>query len=282
MKVRIVIDSTADTTAAVREKCTVVPLTIHFGEEDFVDGVTMTHHDFYKKLVEGKGLPTTSQPTPAAFAQVYQSAVDASEEVVVLTISSKLSGTYQSATIAAMDFPGKVFVVDSMNAALGSGILAELAVRLADSGMSAGEIADRLTKERDNVHLVAVVDTLEYLKRGGRVSKTVAFAGELLSIKPVITLLDGEVAVIGKVRGTKQAHNYLNKDIASCGGVDFSKPLLLGYAGLDEDVLTNYMNDSTDVWGEHPELLNTTIVGSVIGTHVGPGAVAVAFFKNNA
>lgn len=279
MNVRIVIDSTADVTAAVREKCTVVPLTVHFGDEDFTDGVTLTPQEFYKKLQENKNLPTTSQPSPSVFAQVYQAAMDAGEEVVVLTISSKLSGTYQSASIAAMDFPGRVHVVDSLNAAIGSGILAELAVELAEGGMSAAEIAQRLTRERDNVRLVAVVDTLEYLKRGGRVSKTVAFAGELLSIKPVIAVRDGEVAVIGKVRGNKQANAYLNKEIEASGGVDFSKPVMLGYAGLDDEMLKKYIQESISIWENRR--LNAAIIGSTIGTHVGPGAVAVAFFKNN-
>ena len=130
MNVRIIIDSTADTTAAVREKCSIVPLTVNFGETEYIDGVTINHKEFYEKLVESDELPTTSQPTPDAFAQEYRKAVDAGQKVVVLTIASQLSGTYQSATIAAMDFPGSVYVVDSKSAAIGTGILAELAVQL--------------------------------------------------------------------------------------------------------------------------------------------------------
>lgn len=276
MSVRIYIDSSADTTAAVREKCTVVPLTVRFGEEEFTDGITIDYKLFYKKLAECPDLPTTSQPTPAAFAAVYEEAVSAGDQVVVVTISSKLSGTYQSASIAAMDYPDRVYVVDSMNAAIGTGILAELGLSLAKSGMSAADIAQQLTEERENIRLYAMVDTLEYLKRGGRISKTVAFAGELLSIKPIITVQDGVVEMVGKARGAKQGNLQLSK-LALNAGVDFSKPLLLGFTGLSDTALNTYIEGSSDVWGDHP--VNTAAIGSVIGTHVGPGAVAMAFFK---
>lgn len=276
MSVRIYIDSSADPTAAVREKCTVVPLTVRFGEEEFTDGITIDYKLFYKKLAECPDLPATSQPTPAAFAAVYDEAVSAGDQVVVVTISSKLSGTYQSASIAAMDYPDSVYVVDSMNAAIGTGILAELGLSLAESGMSAADIAQQLTEERGNICLYAMVDTLEYLKRGGRISKTVAFAGELLSIKPIITVQDGVVEMVGKARGAKQGNLHLSK-LALNAGVDFSKPLLLGFTGLSDTALNTYIEGSSDVWGDHP--VNTAAIGSVIGTHVGPGAVAMAFFK---
>lgn len=278
MSVRIYIDSSADTTAAVREKCTVVPLTVRFGEEEFTDGITIDYKLFYKKLAECPDLPATSQPTPAAFAAVYEKAVSVGDQVVVVTISSKLSGTYQSASIAAMDYPDSVYVVDSMNAAIGTGILAELGLSLAESGMSAADIAQLLTEERENIRLYAMVDTLEYLKRGGRISKTVAFAGELLSIKPIITVQDGVVEMVGKARGAKQGNLQLSK-LALNAGVDFSKPLLLGFTGLSDTALNTYIEGSSDVWGDHP--VNTAAIGSVIGTHVGPGAVAMAFFKKH-
>lgn len=281
MSVKIIIDSTADMIPAVKKKCGIVPLTIRFGEEDFTDGVTITHHEFYEKLVSSDILPTTSQPTPAAFAQAYEAAIQAGDQVVVITISAKLSGTYQSATIAAMDYPGDIYVVDSQTAALGTGILAKLALQLAESGMGAAEIAQRLTEERENIHLVAIVDTLEYLKKGGRISKTVAFAGELLSIKPIISVPAGEIVILGKARGNKQANSMMTNQIQAAGGVDFSKPFLLGYAGVSEAPLQKYIADSESLWAEHSGELPITIIGSVIGTHVGPGAVAAAFFAKD-
>lgn len=282
MSVKIIIDSTADTTAAVREKCAVVPLTVHFGDKEYVDGVTIDHKTFYEMLFESDTLPTTSQPTPDAFAQEYQKAIDAGHKVVVLTIASQLSGTCQSATIAAMDFPGSVYVVDSQTAAIGTGILAELAVRLAEQGMEAEAIAETLTKERENVRLIAMLDTLEYLKKGGRISKTVAFAGELLSIKPVVNIAEGKINILGKARGSKQGSNLLVREIQNAGGVDFDKPVLLGYTGMTDALLQKYVRDSADLWAGHVEDLSCTAIGSVIGTHAGPGAIAAAFFSKGA
>ena len=277
MKVRIVIDSTADTTAAVREKCTVVPLTIHFGEEDFVDGVTMTHHDFYKKLVEGKGLPTTSQPTPAAFEDVYRKEVEAGNEVVCITIASKLSGTYQSATIAAEEFPDKVFVVDSRTAAIGSGILAEYALELADKGMGGEQILNELIEMRKKIRLYFMVDTLEYLKKGGRLSSTVALVGGLLNIKPILHVDEaGEIKMLSSARGMKKAFSVLTELSSGNGGPDFTKPVMLAYTGESDENLRKYMEENTQLWAPDTR---KTIVGSAIGVHVGPGAVAAAFFS---
>lgn len=279
MNARIIIDSTADLPQAVREKCAVVPMTVTFGDQEYIDGVTLDRIEFYEKLVQCDTLPTTSQASPAAFAQEFQKAVDAGQKAVVLTVSSKLSGTYQSATIAAMDFPGSIFVVDTQSAAIGSGILAELAVQLAQSGMAAEDIARKITAERENVRLIAVLDTLEYLKKGGRISKTVAFAGELLSIKPVISLQDGEVHILGKARGSKQGNIMLSKEILATGGVDFTKPVLLGYTGTNDILLQKYITESAELWQCHEGELHSAIVGSAIGTHVGPGGIAAAFFK---
>lgn len=279
MSVRIIIDSTADVAENIRARFTILPLTLRFGDAEYKDGVTITSREFYEKLVESDVMPTTSQATPYQFAEAFREAVEAGDDVVALTVSSKLSGTWQSAMIAAEDFPGRVFVVDSRNVAIGSGILAEYALELADQGLEAEEIARRLTAERENVHLLAMVNTLEYLKRGGRVSKTVAFAGELLSIKPVIAIRDGEVAIIGKARGSRAANNLLVKEIEAAGGVDFFKPVMLGYTGMSDAMLQKYIRDSASLWEAHLEELKTTIIGSVIGTHAGPGAVAVAFFR---
>ena len=279
MNVRIVVDSTADTSPDIRDRLTVVPLTVNFGDQEYVDGITITHKQFYEKLVESDVMPTTSQPTPEAFADVFRQAEQADEQVVVLTVSSKLSGTYQSATIAAADFPGRVWVVDTQSVAIGSGILAELALWMADQGMDAPSIAAQLERERENIRVIALLDTLEYLKKGGRISKTVAFAGGMLSIKPVAAIQNGEIAILGKARGSKQGNNLLITEIQKAGGVNFDKPLLLGYTGLSDALLEKYVLDSGDLWDGHGNCIRSTIIGSVIGTHAGPGAIAAAFFK---
>lgn len=278
MSVRIIVDSTTDLPEQTARRVTAVPLTIHFGEQQYVSGVDIDARKFYEMLVEGDVLPTTSQPTPYAFTQVFQEAVDAGDTVVCITVSSKLSGTYQSACIAAADFPGKVFVVDSLTVAIGGGILTEYALSLTDKGMDAEEIAWKLMQKREKVRLLALLDTLEYLKKGGRISSAVAFAGGLLNIKPVIAVADGEVKMLGKARGSKQGNNLLVQEIDKAGGVDFEKPLLLGYTGLSDALLQKYIVDSAALWQGKVEQLPVSIVGSVVGTHAGPGAVAVAFF----
>lgn len=278
MCVHIVIDSTADLPQDDEAKVDIVPLTIRFGEEEFIDGVTITHRVFYEKLIESDVMPTTSQATPADFDWTFRRIAEAGDSAVVITVSSKLSGTYQSAMIAAQEYPGRIFVVDSSSVALGSGILAQLGLRLVEEGLSAEEIAARLTAERENIRLIALLDTLEYLKRGGRISKTAAIAGGLLNIKPVICINEGAIEVLGKARGSKQGNNLLVKEIEKAGGVDFAKPLMLGYTGISDALLHKYIEDSSALWEGHVDQLPRTAIGSVVGTHAGPGAVAVAFF----
>ena len=279
MAVRIIVDSTVNVSADSTQKLEIVPLTVRFGEEEFIDGVTIDHKAFYEKLIECDMLPTTSQASPAAFAEVFEKVTAAGDTAVVLTISSKLSGTYQSAVIAAQDYGQKIYVVDTRSAAIGSGILAELALELAAGGMDAAAIAQQLELQRDKVCIVAMLDTLEYLKKGGRISKAVAFAGSLLSIKPVISLDGGEIQILGKARGSKMGNNLLVQEIEKAGGVDFEKPLLLGYTGLSDLLLQKYVEDSKFLWENGTDGLQFAPIGSVIGTHAGPGAIAVAFFR---
>ncbi len=278
MGVKIIVDSTADLTPEVKQRMSIVPLTVHFGNEEYVDGVTITHKQFYEKLIESDVLPTTSQATPASFAEMFDKIAENGDSAVVLTLSSKLSGTYQSAVIAASDYDN-IYVVDSDSVAIGTGILAELALELVDRGMGAKELAATLELEKKNVCIIAMLDTLEYLKRGGRISKTVAFAGGLLNIKPVVSVEDGEIVMRGKARGSKQGNNLLVEEIAKAGGVDFGRPVLLGYTGLSDLLLQKYIEDSKALWADSKTELRITPIGSVIGTHAGPGAIAAAFFK---
>lgn len=278
MSVKIIVDSTADLLPHLKEQVTVVPLTVHFGDEEYIDGITITHKEFYEKLVETDVLPQTSQATPSAFEEVFAKIAANGDSAVVLTLSSSLSGTYQSACIAAEDFEN-IYVVDSGTTAIGGGIFTERALELVASGMDAAAIAAQLEKEKADILVVAMVDTLEYLKKGGRVSAAVAFAGGLLNIKPVLAIQDGQIKMLGKARGSKQGNNLLVQQIEAAGGIDFARPVLLGYTGLSDTLLQKYMEDSKILWEDHRENLPYTCIGSVIGTHAGPGAVAVAFFK---
>ncbi|MBR5618060.1 MAG: DegV family protein [Oscillospiraceae bacterium] len=274
MGIRVIVDSTADLTPQVRERVVVVPLTVHFGEEEFVDGIDLTGAEFYEKLAVSPVLPTTSQASPYAFSAAFGQAVADGEEVIAITVSSRLSGTYQSAVIAAEDYPGSVHVVDSRNIALGSAILTEYALGLVDEGRGAEEIVSLLEAARERIRLMAVVDTLEFLQRGGRLSKTAAIAGGLLSIKPVIALVDGEIKVIAKGRGNKQANALMNQQVRGAG-IDTAMPMMLGYTGTCSKLLECYCSECGDLW---PEGTPRSVVCGVVGTHAGPGAVALAFF----
>ena len=279
MNTRIIVDSTANLTPAFQSRVHTVPLTLRFGEEEYIDGVTIDHKTFYEKLIECDVLPTTSQATPDAFMTEFEKAKAAGEAAVVITLSSAFSGTYQSAMIAAEEYEN-IYVVDSGSAAMGSGILVELAFRMLDAGKTAAEIAAVLEEEKKKIVVVALVDTLEYLKRGGRVSKTLAFAGTVLNIKPVLSVTMGEIHLLGKARGSKMGNNLLVQEIDKAGGIDFTKPVLLGYSGISDALLKKYIDDSRHIWEGNLEEVRYTTVGSVIGTHCGPGAVVVAFFKN--
>lgn len=278
MSVKIIVDSTTDMIPEVRARVDVVHLTVHFGDREYIDGVELDSRKFYEMLVESDTLPTTSQATPYAFGEAFEKAVAAGDDVVCITVSGKLSGTYQSAVIAAEEYSGRVYVVDSRSITIGASILTEYALGLVDQGLDARTIAEKLLHKREKIQLLAMLDTLEYLKKGGRISSTVAFAGGLLNIKPVITLNGGEIRILGKARGSKQANNLLVQEIRKAGGVDFSSPLLLGYTGLSDALLQKYIQDSASLWEGNCEKLPVCVVGSVVGTHAGPGAVAVAFF----
>ena len=280
MSVRIIIDSSADfePEAAAARNITVIPMKTIFGEQEYAEGVDIMREEFYEKLVETDEFPRTSQIPPFEFARALE-ALGPSDEAVIITLSGKLSGTAESARSAASapELAGRVFVVDSENATVGERILVERACELRDEGASAREIAAVLDNEKHDVCLIAALDTLEYLKRGGRISAAVATVGSVLSIKPVVGVVDGEVAVLGRARGSKQSNNLLREKIAETG-IDWSRPVHLGYSGLSDKLLRKYVADSRELFEDHRDQIDASIVGSTIGTHVGPGAIAVAYF----
>ena len=282
MSVRIVIDSASDITQAEAKALNVdvLPLKTIFGEEEYLDGVTMDHTAFYNKLIESDVMPTTSQLSPFDFEEAYRKALTQADEVLCITVSSKLSGCYQSANIAAEEFDGKVTVVDSQNVTIGQRILAQLAVTLRNEGKTAAQIADVLNREKARIRVLALVDTLEYLKKGGRVSSATALAGTLLGIKPVITVENGDVAILGKARGSKNGSNLL-RELTAKSGICFDSPIALAYSGLDDTLLRKYMADSAALYEGKAGHLPVYTIGSSIGTHAGPGAIAVAFFAES-
>ena len=258
--IRIITDSASDIVDNRREDLKVLPVSITFGSEEFQDGITLTHEEFYEKLIECDALPVTSQVAPFAFEEAFREAVEAGGQVIAITLSSKLSGTYQSACIGAEGFEGKVRVVDSENASIGQHALVEYALRLKDAGLGFEEIVERLEADKKRIRLIALLDTLEYLKKGGRISKAAAMAGSLLSIKPVIAIQCGEVAILGKARGSKQGNNLLAEQIRQTGGIDFEKPFVLGYTGLSDAMLQKYIKDHESFWKSSVDGLETSSI----------------------
>lgn len=278
MAVRIIADSTCDHSDRFQTSYPPIPLTITIGDKQYLDGIDITKEEFYDKLVNGKTLPKTSQASPGQFAEVFKQVKKAGDQAIVITVSSKLSGTYQSATIAANGDPD-IFVFDSTNATIGSGVLVEYAVQLAEQGLSAEEIIEKLTDARSRLYVIALIDTLEYLRKGGRISGAAAVAGGLLHIKPVVCIEDGEIKILGKARGVKGGRTLLNEKIEEEGGVDYDMPVLLGYSGGGEELLKTYIDSSKDLWENKIDPLDIVSICSVIGTHAGPGAIAAAYFR---
>ena len=281
MAIRLIIDSASDISGQKADEMgiTLIPMPVSFGNEQFLTGVNITPHEFYEKLIESDCIPVTSQITPYSYGEAIRSATENGDTAIVITVSSKLSGTYQSAALAAKDYEGSAFVVDSLNASLGEAILIYYAARLIKEGKSAVEIVAELNRARHKIKVMALLDTLEYLKKGGRISAAAAAIGGLLSIKPVIAIEDGEVHLVGKARGSKQGNNLLTELVDKCGGINFNMPYTLAYSGLSDMTLKKYIKDSEKIWQGHTEELPVLEIGATIGTHAGPGAVAVAFFS---
>lgn len=280
MSIRIITDSACDLTQAEARAMNVqlLPLKIAFGSTEYLDGINLSHQEFYERLVETDELPRTSQLTPYDYSDAfYEATKPAGDEVLCITLSGALSGCYQSARVAAQHFDGRVHIIDSQNVCVGQRVLVEYAVRLRAAGRSIDEIISELEAARDKVHVIALLDTLEYLRKGGRISAAAAAAGSLLSIKPVVTVRDGEVVMLGKARGSRNGNNLLTEMIEREGAIDFNRPLAVAYSGLDPSLLEKYMVDHKSLYEGYEDRVPMSRIGSAIGTHVGPGAIAFAF-----
>jgi len=278
MRVKIITDSTSDISQAeARElNITVVPLRTIFGQHEYLDGVTLSPEEFYEKLPKSKELPTTSQPSPYDFEQAFTQPLSEGDDIIVLCLPETISGTYQSANIAKNNVGGRIWVIDSGTTTLGLKILVKFALGLRDAGKSAEEIVSAIEEEKKSICLYAAIDTLDYFVKGGRLSKTSAFAGALLRLKPIVSFIQGSLKVAGKCHGLKKAYAELLRLVEDSGGIDFSKPYSIGYAG-DRSRLDQFELLCKQTYSGHEPIIGC--IGCVIGTHAGPGAVAIAFFK---
>ena len=281
MSVKIIVDSASDIKVSFAEQQNIgfAPLRTILAGTEYRDGIDIVPDEFFEKLEANKEVARTSQVNVSEFAAMFEEAVRAGDDVIVITISSGLSGTCQSALVAAQDYPGRVYVIDSLSATAGEQVLIEQAIRRRDEGWTAAQIFEELDILRKKARLFVTLETLEYLKRGGRISKTSAAVGGLLNIKPLLTLNgEGQLETVGKARGVKMSHKMMNDSIRAAGGIDFRYPVVLTYAGdLADGAVTNYLEDSRDIFGDHIDQLTIGQLGCVIGTHSGPGAIVVSF-----
>lgn len=277
--IRILTDSASDILPAEAEQLgvTVIPLNVTLEDGTVLrDGVDMTPSAYYEVLAGCRKLPTTSQPSPELFENFFLEAAAAGDEVIGIFLSHALSGTYQCAKLAAdMANVDNVLFVDSGHVCLSEALLVRLAVQLRDSGKTADQIAAILEHAKEHLHLVAAIDDLKYLRKGGRLPAAVAVAGGMLGIKPLITIQDGKVAMAGKARGLPGAYVALFKKIEEMGGISPAFPALAGYTVSPREVtpIQTYLRDNLQ-----QEDLLVRQIGCVIGTHAGPGAFGIAFF----
>lgn len=277
MKIKIITDSASDFTQEEAEALGVklLPLTTYFGDEEFLDSVTLTSRQFYEKMIETGLTPRTAQVTPFQFEQAYEEALKTHDAVLCITISKKVSGCFQSANIAKERFKDKVYVVDSENASVGEQVLVRYALNLKAEGKDIKEIVEILEKERSNVKFMALLETLEYLQVGGRMTSS----NPNFAIKPVVTLDEGLVKMLGKARGSKNGQNLLRQLVEEVNGIDYYKPFMVVYSGVSDEVLQKYIKDHSDLYEGKINQVPCSRMGATIGTHLGPGAIGFAFFK---
>lgn len=279
MPIRILTDSTSDILPQeARERgIEVMPLQVAFGEELYRENVDLSHQAFFEKLSAAKELPKTSQLTPQEFLPYFEGAREAGDSLICLPLAGALSGTTQSARIAK-EICGydKIYILDTQQAVVGLRILVDLACLLRDQGLSAPEIAGELEGAKTRIRLYAMLDTLEYLHKGGRLSASVAMVGTLLKVKPLVSLIEGEVTVVGKGMGVKKGMESMMKLMGETLNADPRLPVYFGYTQSGE-ICGQFQALAQERYGL--PRTETHSVGASIGTHVGPGGTVVAYLE---
>lgn len=278
MAVKIVTDTLSDITGDLAEQLgvTVVPLYVRFGEEVYRDRIDITSEDFYRRLITEPKLPSTTQPTPNDFTEVFQKLAQETDEILVIVVSSKLSGTYQSA-IQARDYlkdKCHIVIVDSMSVAMGQGLIVVSAVNAVKNGASLEVVADMARKASSRSHLIAYFDTLKYLAKGGRIGKAKEFLGSMLSVKQILTVKDGEMAPLTRVRSMRAGLDYLAHTVASYR--DRIEGLAVEHTTNPEDANVLVERISSIFPKKH---ILRSIISPVIGTYSGPNAMAVTILE---
>lgn len=280
--IKIITDSGSDISQqeANRINIKVIPIVTIFSNVEYYDGVTISNEEFYHRLVDKKEYPKTTQVNPSSYMEAFEQEISSGNEILCITLGSKISGCYQSAILASSSFEKeKIHVFDSNSVSIGERNFVYLAIDCLNKGMTIEQTIAFLEKKKKESVTIASLDTLEYLERGGRISKTTAIIGNMFSIKPVIELKNGSIKLIGKARGYKNAHNLLNKTLEKYGGIDFSLPISVGYSGLSNELLEKYLESNKEVYQNNIKELPIYQIGAAIGTHCGPGTIVLSYFK---
>jgi DegV family protein with EDD domain len=280
--IRIITDSTCEAPDALlhHPAVSVVPLSVVFGQTALRDGIDITREEFWRRLPTADPLPSTSQVTPADFLALFQQFTAAGDEIVAVTISAKLSGTYDSAISARKSLPtAPIDVIDSRSTSVGLGLMLQEAVTMADAGASRDEIVAKLARMREQIHIIFVVETLEYLQRGGRIGKAQAFVGTLLKFKPLLAIVDGEIVPVTRVRSRAKALEAMQETLLQ--QVPQRGPqvcLALTQAMAPEDAKTVGAALATSFGTSQ---IFTAALGPVLGVHVGPGTIGAAVYPGD-
>ena len=277
MTVKIITDSLSDITSDIADELgiTVVPLTVLFGHEAFLDRVTMTTEEFYRRLTTEDILPTTTQPTPAAFMEVYENLAKETDEILVVTLSSKLSGTYQSALSAKDMVKGKcrIEIIDSRLVAMGLGLVVMSAVKKASKGASLDELIDFVNGAMARTHFIVYFDTLKYLAKGGRIGKAQGLLGSMLSVKPILTIKEGEMSPVTRLRSRAAGLDYLYNTAA---GIPNIEGLAVEHATTPDDA--DKLVERLDSVYPKKQIVKSDL-SPVLGVYGGPGALAITILE---
>ncbi len=280
MSIIIVTDSASDINQDELQNVVVLPMTVTIDGRAYRDGIDITKDEFYRLLKSSDNAPVSSLISPFQFQETFNAIEEAGDEVIAITVSSELSGTYQSASAVAEGRKG-VSVIDSQQVAGAQKLLVLRALQLILLGLPREEIVKELEEEKQRIVIYAAIDTLDYLLKGGRISKTSALIGGVVGIKPILTLEEGKLISIGKAHGSKKSHAFLNQKIQEVGGIDFSMPYAVGYSGTSKSNLQKYLDSNKEILESVPHSPDIVQIGSAVGTHAGPGTVLVTFFRKS-
>ena len=278
MKIKLIIDSVSDLPIDFKFKddITIVPLSVNFENETYKDGIELNSKDFFEKLKKSKKLPTTSQVNPGEFIEIFEKELKEYDHLIVITLSSKMSGTY-SAAVSAKEYldSDKITIIDSEGVSFGFGMICMEVLTLIKEGKDLNYILKEVDLLKSKIVNIIIVDTLEYLQKGGRLTAAEAFIGSMLKLKPILTIKNGSLIPVDKVRGRKKAISWVFKYLSD-NEIDLNNKKVGVYNASDADFMDEIIDE---IIGKYPlAKIIKSEVGSVVGTHSGPGAIGISFF----